>query len=70
MRCVVVTQQGATGFGVNVPDRPRCIAATETKQGMLQLIHESIEFYLEGLVEVGESVPQPHSRGEFVEVGA
>jgi predicted RNase H-like HicB family nuclease len=36
----------------------------------LELIREAIEFHLEGLREQGESIPEPCSSGEFVEVTA
>lgn len=70
MRYMVVIEQGPSGFGAYVPDLPGCIAAAETKQEVLQLIHEAIEFHLEGLIQNGVSVPQPHSYSEFVEVHA
>lgn len=70
MRYMVVIEQGPSSFGAYVPDLPGCIAAAETKREVLQLIHEAIEFHLEGLKEDGVSVPQPHSYSEFVEVHA
>ena len=68
MSCLVVIEQGPNSFGAYVPDLPGCIAAAETKQEALQLIHEAIEFHLEGLKEEGALVPEPHSYSEFVEV--
>ncbi|MBA2409113.1 MAG: type II toxin-antitoxin system HicB family antitoxin [Gammaproteobacteria bacterium] len=70
MRYMVVIEEGPSSFGAYVPDLPGCIAAAETKQEVLQLIHETIEFHLEGLREEGVSVPQPRSYSEFVEVHA
>ena len=70
MRYMVVIEQGPDSFGAYVPDLPGCIAAAETKQEVLRLIREAIEFHLEGLREEGASVPQPHSFSEFVEVHA
>jgi predicted RNase H-like HicB family nuclease len=46
------------------------IAAAETKEEVLELIQEAIEFHLEGIKQDGAPVPQPHSYSEFVEVHA
>lgn len=70
MRYMVIIEQGPSSFGAYVPDLPGCIAAAETKQEVLKLIQEAIEFYLEGIEEKGMSMPQPHSYSEFVEVHA
>lgn len=70
MRYMVVVEQGPNSFGAYVPDLPGCIAAGSSKQEVLQLIQEAIEFHLEGIKDQGASVPQPHSYSEFVEVHA
>ena len=51
-------------------DLPGCIASAETREEVLRLIREAIEFHLEGLKDEGVSLPQPHSFSEFVEVRA
>ena len=70
MRYAVVVEKGETSFGAYVPDLPGCIAAAETKEEVLRLIHEAIEFHVEGLREQGEPVPEPSSSIEYVEVAA
>lgn len=70
MRYMVVIEQGPSSFGAYVPDLPGCIAAAETKQEVLELIQEAIEFHLEGIREEGASIPLPHSYSEFVEINA
>lgn len=70
MRYMVVVEQGPSSFGAYVPDLPGCVAVGESKQEVLQLIQEAIEFHLEGLKDDGASVPQPRSYSEFVEVHA
>jgi len=70
MRYMVVIEQGPNSFGAYVPDLQGCVAVGESKQEVLQLIQEAIEFHLEGLKDEGVSVPQPHSYSEFVEVHA
>lgn len=70
MRYMVVVEEGPTSFGAYVPDLPGCVAVGESREEVLQLIQEAIEFHLEGLKEEGEAVPRPHSSSAFVEVQA
>jgi len=70
MRYAEIIKKGETSFGGYVPDLPGCIAAAETKEEVLKLIHEAIEFHVEGLREDGLSIPEPSSSIEYVEVAA
>ncbi len=69
MRYLVVVEKGPTSYGAYVPDLPGCVAAAETKEEVLRLIRETIEFHIEGLKEDGAPIPPPHSSSELVEVG-
>jgi predicted RNase H-like HicB family nuclease len=53
-----------------VPDLPGCIAVGETREEVLQSIHEAIELHLESLKESGAPIPSPTSSSEVVEVAA
>jgi predicted RNase H-like HicB family nuclease len=68
MQYTVIVEQGETSWGAYVPDLPGCVAAGETREEVLELIREAIDFHIEGLRENGEIVPLPHSFGELVEV--
>ena len=68
MRYLVVVEKGPTSFGAYVPDLPGCIAAGDSKEEVLKLIREAIEFHLEGLKEDGQPIPPPSSSSEVVEV--
>jgi len=70
MQFVVIIEKGETSFGAYVPDLAGCIAAAETKEEVLRLIHEAIEFHVEGLREDGQPIPKPSSSIEYVEVAA
>jgi predicted RNase H-like HicB family nuclease len=70
MRYAVVIEHGETGFGAYVPDLPGCVAAAETREEVVRLIQDAIEFHIEGLKENGEPVPAPSSSVEFVDVAA
>ena len=68
MKYAVVIEKGETSFGAYVPDLPGCVAVGETREEVLTLISEAIEFHLEGMAEDGEGMPEPHSEAEYVEV--
>ena len=70
MRYLVVVEKGTTSYGAHVPDLPGCIAAGETKEEVLTLIREAIEFHLESLKQDGQPIPAPASTSELVEVEA
>jgi len=70
MQYLVVVEKGATSFGAYVPDLPGCVAAAESRDEVLGLIREAIEFHLEGLREEGQPIPEPSSSGAVVDVKA
>ncbi len=57
MKYLVVIEKGESSYGAYVPDLPGCIAVGETRLEVSRLIHESIEFHVEGLLEHGQPVP-------------
>ena len=70
MRYLVVVEKGPSSFGAHVPDLPGCVAVGETKEEVLSLIREAIEFHVEGMREDRTPIPQPSSQVEYVEVAA
>ena len=70
MRYMVVIERGEKSWGAHVPDLPGCVAVGETREEVLQLAREAIDFHIEGLKQEGLPVPPPSSESEFVEVGA
>ena len=70
MRYLVVVEEGSESFGAYVPDLPGCIAAGDSKDEVLTLIRQAIEFHIEGLKESGQPIPSPSSSSEVVEVQA
>jgi predicted RNase H-like HicB family nuclease len=70
MRYAVVIEAGETSFGAYVPDLPGCVAVGATRDEVIELIQEAIEFHIEGLKAEGETIPEPTSSIEFVEVAA
>ena len=70
MKYLVVVEKSENGFGAYVPDLPGCVAAAESRKEVVSLIHEAIEFHIEGLRQSGDPVPQPTSQAELVYVHA
>jgi predicted RNase H-like HicB family nuclease len=70
MKYVVLVEAGENSFGAHVPDLPGCIAVAATREEVLELIQEAIQFHIEGLRQEGLPVPAPSSSVEYVEVRA
>ncbi|NQV69842.1 MAG: type II toxin-antitoxin system HicB family antitoxin [Pseudohongiella sp.] len=70
MKYAVVIEQGPTSFGAYVPDLPGCVAVGDTREEVIKLIQEAVEFHIEGLRIDGEPVPPPSSTVEFIDVAA
>lgn len=70
MKYLVVVEKGDSGFGAYVPDLPGCVAAADTRDEVVHLIREAMEFHIEGLKESGDPVPEPASQSELIEIHA
>lgn len=70
MKYAVIIERGPSSFGAYVPDLPGCVAAGDSREEVMELIQEAIEFHIEGLKADGQPVPSPSSTIEFVDVAA
>ena len=70
MKYLVVVEESDNGFGASVPDLPGCAAVAESRVEVVHLIQEAIEIHIEDLQKSGNTVPQPISQGELVDVHA
>jgi predicted RNase H-like HicB family nuclease len=70
MEYLVVLEKGKSSYGAYVPDLPGCVAAGETRRGVMKLIREAIALHIETLRESGQPVPEPTSKSEVVKVRA
>ncbi len=70
MRYAVIVEEGETSFGAYVPDLSGCVAVAETRNEVLRLIEEAIEFHVDDLRQDGQPIPEPSSSIEYVEVRA
>ena len=70
MKYLVVVEKGQSGYGAYVPDLPGCIAAADSRDEVVRLIREAMEFHVEGLKEAGDPVPEASSQSELIEIHA
>lgn len=65
MRYLVIMRRTGTGYSVDVPDLPGCIATGLSVDHARQMIAEAIEMHLELMQQSGETVPSPSTTYEF-----
>ena len=70
MQYLVILETSENGFGAYVPDLPGCVAVAETREEVISLIQEAIEFHIEGLKKSGDPIPKPKSQSELIDVHA
>lgn len=70
MQYTIVIEQTPRNFSAYVPDLPGCIATAATREAVVRLIREAIEFHIEDLREQGEPIPEPQSTAAVVDVAA
>ena len=68
MKYLVIIEESESGFGAYVPDLPGCVAVAGTRDDVSRLIHEAVEFHLDGLRQDGLPIPAAHSFPDMVEV--
>ena len=68
MNYVVVYEKSSTGWAAYVPDLPGVVTTGRTKDEVRSLIHEAIEFHLDGLREDSLPIPKPSAEAEIVSV--
>ncbi len=68
MRYLVVVEEVNGTYSAYLPDVPGYVAAGDSKEEVLSLIREGIEFHLAGLREDGEPIPTPTCSGQYLEV--
>ena len=54
MQYTIVIEQTPRNFSAYVPDLPGCIATAATREAVVRLIREAMEFHIEDLREQGE----------------
>ena len=67
---MVIIERGPSSWGAYVPDLPGYVAAGDSRDEVVRLIEEAIQFHLEGLKAEGLPIPQPSSEMEYIDVAA
>jgi predicted RNase H-like HicB family nuclease len=65
MRFLVIIRRTSTGYSVDVPELPGCVATGMNIEHAKQLIAEAIEMHIELMQQSGESIPAPSTTYEF-----
>jgi predicted RNase H-like HicB family nuclease len=65
LRYLVMIRRTATGYSVDVPDVPGCVAAANTINAAHRLISEALTHHLALVEHLGEIIPLPRTRMEF-----
>ena len=56
---VVYAKCKGSNFSGHAPDVPGCVSAADTLDEMNIMMREALEFHLEGIVEDGDTIPEP-----------
>lgn len=70
MRYAIVIENAEASYAAYVPDLPGCVATGATVGEVEQGIREAIALHLAGLRDDGQSIPQPSSAVEYVDIAA
>jgi predicted RNase H-like HicB family nuclease len=68
MKYGIVIETGERNCSAYVPDLPGCIATGKTIEEAKERIKEAIHIHLKGLRDDGDSIPEPSTVCDFVEV--
>ena len=67
MRYLVVISSTPNNYCAGAPDVPGCISTGRTPEEMKANIREALAFHFEGMLEHGETLPEPTARAIVVE---
>ena len=67
-RYAVVFEKAASNWAAYVPDLPGCVTTGKTLEETKHNVREAIELHLEAMAEVGETIPEPTTDVDFVEL--
>jgi predicted RNase H-like HicB family nuclease len=69
-RYPVIIEQARTCYSAYSPDVPGCAAAGDTEEQTRRNFQDALIAHFEAMREVGESIPEPHSSVNYVEIVA
>jgi predicted RNase H-like HicB family nuclease len=65
-RFLIVIEQANGNYSAYSPDLPGCVATGKSRDETARNMYEAIETHIQGLIEDGLPVPEPHSSAEYV----
>jgi len=65
---IIIEGDTETNYSAYSPDIPGVAATGSTRQECEQEMRDAIAFHLEGLVQDGEAVPEPHCAASYAVV--
>ena len=65
---LVIYEKAKENYSAYSPDIPGCIATGKTRKETEKNIKEAISLHIDGLKEDGQSLPEPSSFTEYVEI--
>ena len=66
MKYLIVIEKGENNYSAYSPDISGCVATGKTVEETIKTMKEALEFHIEGMLEDGESFPQPKSLNYYI----
>jgi len=70
VKYTIVIEKTPHNYSAYVPDLPGCGTTGPTRDEVIRLMQEAIEFHLEGLRRDGDPVPPPQTTAAQVHIAA
>lgn len=70
MKYTIVIERTPNNYAAYAPDLPGCGTTGPTRDEVIRLMREAIEFHIEGLRRDGDPVPPPQTTAAQVDVAA
>lgn len=67
---LIVIEKTDTGYSAYSPDLDGCVSSGHTLEETEKNMREAIEFHMEGMLNEGLTVPEPHTYSICIEVPA
>ena len=58
LKFMAVFEQTPNNYAAYLPDLPGCVSTGKTWEKMLEMIHEAVEFHIEGMLKDGDPLPE------------
>lgn len=64
----VILERTRTGYSAYAPDLPGCVSVGGTREEIVEMMREAMEFHLESMIEDGDEIPELISSAVEIEV--